>query len=172
MQTHTEIYSLLSPSLQSIPLDHPQTLLTVSLPPCCLEPHCFSSWISRARVVFIVPFFSDSWLSSCGEISSHSSSTLPVSLSAGMCVYVPCLSVCQRMGLKCLGVLLKWWRHHCLRVTAAPGFPWRLVYTDTYSSAGVSEQCLWLNSALHMFSFCWDTSKFPLLSQHLWFLGL
>lgn len=43
-----------------------RTLLTVSLPRCCQEPHCFSRWISRARLVFIVPFFSDSWLSSVG----------------------------------------------------------------------------------------------------------
>lgn len=102
VSTHTHSYSLLFSLLESIPLDCPQTLLTVSLAPCWLEPHCFSSWISRARVVFIVPFFSHSLLYCVVKVILELSA-LPVSLSAAMCAcdLSVCMSVLGFEMLRC-----------------------------------------------------------------------
>lgn len=96
---------LLSPSLQSIPQDCLQKCFTDSLPHSCLESHCFSRWRIFARVVFIVPFFSDSWLSSVVKVSSsHLHSTASFIVCRNVCVCLLLLSVCE---LNCLAAFLK-----------------------------------------------------------------
>lgn len=129
------------------------TLLTVFTAPCCLELHCFSSWRSRARFVFIVTSFSASWLSSVIKVFSQLFHCLLV------CVSCLCVCVCQCWVWNSLMVKMK----SQSTVTIAPGFHWRLVFTLT---AGMSEQCLWLNWTLlicpHSFGTLPSSLNFPI----------
>ena len=143
IDTHA-VHSLLFSRL--IPLDCPQTLLTVSPAPCWLEPHCFTSWIGRAGVVVIVPFFSYSWLFFLVWWKSAPSSQLSA-LPGSLCAGAPCVCLC--LDWKWFSLLPKWLRcHHRALMTSAPGVPWRLVYMATCSSPCMTEQRLRLNSSL------------------------
>lgn len=105
IHTHTHKHlDFLFPFFQSTV--HPLWTLfrhySVSLKASCWpKPHSCSSWISCTAVVFIVPFFPDSWVS-CMVKAPLQFSLLRMSLSAGVCicacsvcVWVQSLKMCR-----------------------------------------------------------------------------
>lgn len=120
-QTHRYTV-LLSSSFQFVPLDCPQTLLTVFTAHCCLER--LFSLLHPSLPLDFLPL----------SKSSRSASGFYCLLG---CV---CVSV---LGLKCLGVFAFMVKPASeSTMTIAPGFPRRLVNMDTYSWASTIEQCL------------------------------